>query len=172
VEKLVTESVDESVVLRVMPCDARGVLLQRLAPGFVALCHAQQGFELGLICSEGRRLWFVQDRVKRLIKGTTVRTVLQKRRTSHGASYPKIRVGLGDEMVNTGAPLPSGVRSGAGVEGRAAQAVQPLGSGDSMSTAATDFKPRPEVTVMVKKRRHFTLPAVPVPQARASVDAG
>ena len=170
-ENLVTESVEESVVLRVMPCDARGVLLQRLAPGFVALCHAQQGFELGLICSEGRRLWFVQDRVKRLINGTTVRTVLQKRRTSHGASYPKIRVGLGDEMVNTGAPLPSGLRLGVGVEGRAASAVQPSASGDGMSTA-TDFKPRPEVTVMVKKRRHFTLPAVPVPQARTSADAG
>ena len=165
-----TESVEESVVLRVMPCDARGVLLQRLAPGFVALCHAQQGFELGLICSEGRRLWFVQDRVKRLINGTTVRTVLQKRRTSQGASYPKIRVGLGEEMVNTGAPLPSGVRSG--VEGRALLAVQAAGPGDSMSTAATDFKPRPEVTVVVKKRRHFTLPAGQVPQARTSADAG
>ena len=161
VENLVTESVQESGVLRVMPADTRGDLLHRLAPGFHALCHAQHGFELGLICSEGRELWFVQDRLKRLIIGTTVRTVLQKRRTAQIASYPKIKVGLGEEMTNNGTPYSSGVRPV--VDASVASA------GPSAADAALNS--RPEVKVVVKKRRHFTLPADRAAHSSTSTDA-
>ena len=167
VENLVTESVQESVVLRVMPADTRGVLLHRLAPGFHALCHAQYGFELGLICSEGRELWFVQDRLKRLIIGTTVRTVLQKRRTAQIASYPKIKVGLGEEMTNNGAPYSSGVRPV--VDASVALVPSDPSAGPSAADAALNS--RPEVKVVVKKRRHFTLPADRAAHSSTPTDA-
>ena len=169
VENLVTESVQESVVLRVMPADTRGVLLHRLAPGFHALCHAQHGFELGLICSEGRELWFVQDRLKRLIIGTTVRTVLQKRRTAQIASYPKIKVGLGEEMTNNGAPYPSGVRPVTAVDSSVAPGPADPSVGKSTVDAALNS--RPEVKVVVKKRRHFTLPADRAAHSSSPTDA-
>jgi hypothetical protein len=169
VENLVTESVQESVILRVMPADTRGVLLHRLAPGFHALCHAQHGFELGLICAEGRELWFVQDRLKRLIIGTTVRTVLQKRRTSQIASYPKIKVGLGEEMSNHGAPYSSGDR----LMTAAGASVDPGSSDPSAGPSTLDaaLKSRADVKVVVKKRRHFTLPIDRSPHLSTPSDA-
>ena len=119
------------------------------------------------VTAEGRELWFVQDRLKRLIIGTTVRTVLQKRRTAQIASSPKIKVGLGEEMTNNGTPYSSGVRPV--VDASVALVPSDPSAGPSAADAALNS--RPEVKVVVKKRRHFTLPADRAAHSSTSTDA-